>query len=119
MTVTEQMFAPLADPFDRFSQALRRDGRQRIFAVGKQLSAESATDIRCNDPHFIGRQLHHPTNDVTNDMTALAAERKRVTLTVIFSDDTARIEIIGDETLIDDVQLDNFRSFLEGLFDAV
>ena len=79
MAVAEEMLGALADPFDRLAQPFGRDGGQRIFAIGKQLGAEAAADIRRDDAHLFGRQLHHvAADDVADDVAALAAERERV-----------------------------------------
>ena len=49
-------------------------------------------------------------------MAALAAERERITLAVVFGDDAAGVEIIGHQPLIDDGELDRARGLREGGF---
>src|SRR6185437_11610933 len=99
---------------DRLSQPFGGDGCQRIFAVRKGLGAETATDIGRNDPHLLRRQIHHAaTNDVADEMTALAPERESVPVTVVFRDDATGIEIIRDQPLVHDRQLAYARGFGE------
>ena len=48
-------------------------------------------------------------------MTALASERERVAIAVVFRDHPACIEIVGYQPLIDDRQLDDTCGLGEGL----
>ena len=108
VAVGEEMLGALADPFHRLAQALGGDGGERIFAIGKQLGAEAAADIGRDDAHLLRRQLHHVAgDDVADDVAALAAERQRVAVAVVFGDHAAGVEIIGDQPLVDDGELDD------------
>ena len=81
VAIAEKMLGALADPFDRLGAAVRRNGGERIFAIGKQLGAEAAADIGRDHAHLFGRQFHHrAADDVADDMAALAAERQRVAI---------------------------------------
>ena len=92
VAVGEEMLGALRHPVHRLAQLLGRDGGQRIFAIGKQLGAEAAADIRRDDAHLVRRKPHHlAADDVADDVRALAAERERVALAVEFGDDAARI----------------------------
>ena len=54
----------VGDPFHRLAGPLRRHRGQCIFAIGKQLGAEAAADIRADHPHLLERHLqHHPADD--------------------------------------------------------
>ncbi len=76
MAVAEKMLRTVGDPFHRLAQLLRRHRGQRIFAIRKQLGAEAAADIRCDDAHLVERQLEYvAADDITDDVAALAAER--------------------------------------------
>ena len=93
VAVGEEMLGALADPFHRLAQALGGDRGERIFAIGKQLGAEAAADIGRDDAHLVGRQLHDvAADDVADDVAALAAERQRVALAVVFGDHAAGVE---------------------------
>ena len=51
---------------------------------------------------LLGRNLEHvAADDIADDVAALAAERQRIALAVVFRDDAAGIEIIGDQPLVD------------------
>ena len=116
VAVAEEMLGAIANPFDRAAQPFSRNRGQRIFAIRKQLGAEAAADVRRDHPHLFGRQLHHrAADDVADDMAALAAERERIALAVVFGDHAAGIEIIGHQPLIDDRQFDNTRGLGESL----
>src|SRR6185312_7830273 len=106
VAVGEKMLGSLADPFHRLAQTLGGNRGERIFAVGKQLGAEAAADIGRYDAHLVRWQLHDVAgDDVADDVAALAAERQRVTATVVFGDHAAGVEIIGDQPLVDDGEL--------------
>ena len=55
-------------------------------------------------------------DDVADDVAALAAERQRIALTVVFRDHAAGIDVIGDQTLVDDLQRDLTRGLRKGRF---
>src|SRR5262249_57446645 len=55
-------------------------------------------------------------DDIANSVAALTAERQRVAVTVVFCDDAARIEIVGNKPLIDDCELDDPCRFGKSLF---
>ena len=115
VAVAEKMFGAIANPFHRPAQALGGDRGQRIFAIGKQLGAEAAADVGRDDAHLVGRDAQDiVADDVADDVAALAAERERVALAVVFGDHAAGIEIIGHQPLIDDGQLDGPRGLREG-----
>src|SRR4029079_10645115 len=89
---------------------------ERIFAVGKQLGAEAAADIGRYDAHLVRWQLHDVAgDDVADDVAALAAERQRVTATVLFGDHATGVEIIGHQPLVDDGELDDFCGLCKSL----
>ena len=114
MAVAEKMFGAIANPFHRLAQPLGRDRGQRIFAIGKQLGAEAAADIGRHHAHLVERQLEHlAADDVADDVAALAAERQRVAVAVVFGDHAAGIHVIRDQPLIDDGERDRARGLRE------
>ncbi len=117
MAVAEEMLGALGHPLHRFTQPFGGDRGKRVFAIGKQFGAEAAADIGGDHAHLLRRQLHHLAgNDVADDVAALAAERERVALAVIFGDDAARIHVIGDQPLVDHAELDGAGGLREGGF---
>ena len=76
--VTEKMLAAVGHPFHRTAKRSRSDRRQRIFAIGKQLGAETTADIGRHHPHLLRRNFQHrAAQHVAYDVAALAAERQR------------------------------------------
>ena len=105
--IAEEVLAAVGDPFHRAFEPLRRDRRKRVFAIGKQLGAEAAADIRRHHAQLFRRDLEHRIGEnVAHEVRALAAERQSdaVRCRVVFGDHGAGVEKIGDEALIDDAQ---------------
>ena len=117
VAVAEKMFAAVGDPFHRLAQLLRRHRGQRVFAIGKQFGAEAAADVGRDDAHLLRRQFHHrAADDVADDVAALAAERQRVAVAVVFGDHAAGVHVVGDEALVDNGQRHRARGLRESLF---
>jgi hypothetical protein len=107
--IAEEVLAAVGDPFHRTSEPLCRHRRQRVFAIGEQLGAEAAADIRRHHAQRLRRDLEHRIGeDVAHEVRALAAERQRVPARrrVVFGDHGAGVEEVGDEALVDDAQRD-------------
>ena len=99
------MIGAIGGPFDGAAQPARGDRDQRVFAIGKQLGAETAADIRTDHPHLLDRDLQHVlAQDIAQPVAALAADRQRqmVALGVVFADHRAGFHEIGDDARIDD-----------------
>src|SRR5581483_7794799 len=108
--VRKKMFAAIGDPFDRLAQLFGSDSIERILAIGKKLGTESAANVVRNDAHLLRRQLHHhAANNIADDVAALAADGKRITISVVFGENTASIEIIGYDALVDEAHADGVR----------
>ena len=102
------MIGTVGGPFDGLPQLFRGDRDQRIFAIGKQLCAETAADVGADHPHLFQRHLqHHAGDDFAQAMAALAADGQRevIALGVIFDDRRARLHEVGDDARIDDIHL--------------
>ncbi len=100
LRVAHEMIGAVGGPFDRAAQPARGDRDQRIFAIGKQLGAESAADIRADHPHLFERDFQdHSGNDLAQPMAALAADRQRqmIALGVVFTDRRPRLHEIGND----------------------
>ena len=105
LRVAHEMIGAIGGPFDGAAQPARGDRDQRIFAIGKQLGAESAADIRTDHPHLLDRDLQDVlAHDIAQPVAALAADRQRqmVPLGVVFADHGAGFHEIGDDPRIDD-----------------
>ncbi len=114
VAVAEEMLGALAYPFHRPAQPLGGNRGERIFAIGKQLGAEAAADVGRHHTHAVGRDAQHVVaDDVADDVAALAAERERIALAVVFGDHAAGIHVVGHQPLIDDGQLDRARGLRE------
>ena len=105
LRVAHEMIGAVGGPFHRLAQLARGECGQRIFAIGKQLGAEPAADIRTDHPHLFQRDLqHHAADDLAQAMAALAADRQRQMIApgIVFADHRARFHEIGDDARIDD-----------------
>ena len=99
------MIGAVGGPLHRLAQLARGDRGQRVFAIGKQLGAEPAADIRADHPHLFDRDLQDVlAQDIAQPMAALAADRQRQMIApgVIFANHRARFHEIGDDARIDD-----------------
>ncbi|MEY9264128.1 hypothetical protein ABIF23_003523 [Bradyrhizobium elkanii] len=108
LRVAHEMVGALGRPFDALLELARGDRDQRIFAIGKQLGAKAAADIRADYPHVLLRHLQdHVAEDLAQAVAALAADRQRqmILLGVVFGDRSARLHEIGDDARIDDGDL--------------
>ena len=105
LRVAHEVIGAVGGPFDRLAQLARGNRDQRVFAIGKQLGAEPAADIRADHPHLFQRHLQdHPAQDFAQAMAALAADRQRqmIALGVVFADRRARFHEVGDDARVDD-----------------
>ena len=88
--IAEKMLDALGDPAHRAVQPLRGQGRQRVFAIGEQLGAKAAADVRRHHAKLLRRDLENVGREhVADGMAALAAERQRDAIArgVVFGDD--------------------------------
>ena len=105
LRVAHEMIGAIGGPFDGPAQLARGDRDQRVFAIGKQLGAESAADIRTDHPHLLDRDLQHVlAQDIAQPVAALAADRQRqmIALGVVFADHRAGFHEVGNDARIDD-----------------
>jgi hypothetical protein len=109
------MLAAVGDPFHRPPEPPRRQTGKRIFAVGEEFGAEPTADIGGHDPHLVLVDLEHVlAQHVPDGMAALAAQRQRDARAVVFGDYAARVEIVGDEPLVDERERHRARRLGEG-----
>ncbi|MGY4311387.1 hypothetical protein ACVWW1_000690 [Bradyrhizobium sp. JR3.5] len=108
LRVAHEMVGALGGPFDGLLELARRDRDQGILAIGKQLGAEAAADIRADHPHVFLRHLQdHVAEDLAQAVAALAADRQRqmILLGVVLGDRGAGLHEIGNDARIDDGDL--------------
>ena len=117
LRVAHEVIGAIGGPFDGLAQLSRGDRDQRIFAIGKQLGAETAADVGTDHPHLFHRHLqHHAAQDFAQAMAALAADRQRqmIALGVVFGDRGARLHEVGDDARIDDRYFGDRMRFRKG-----
>ena len=110
LRVAHEMIGAIGGPFHGLAQLSRGDRDQRVFAIGKQLGAETAADIRADYPHLFDRDLQHVlAQDIAQPVAALAADRQRQMIApgVVFADRRAGLHEIGDDARIDDRNFGN------------
>ncbi len=104
--VAEEVLAALADPLHRSLEALGRDRRKRIFLVAEELGPEAAADVGRNYPHLVLGDSEHVLGDaVAHAVAALRPHGQRVAVGpgVVFGDDAARLHVVGDDPVVDDL----------------
>ena len=108
MRVGEEGLGAVGRPFDRAIDLLRRPDADRLFGIDEDLRAETAADIGRHHAQLVlrrdadeGRQ-HEP-----RDMRVLArrVEREGILALVPFADRRAGLHRIGNEAIVDEVDL--------------
>ena len=103
--VAEEVIGAVGDPLHILLQLPRSERGEEIFAIRKDLRAETAADVRRDDAHLFRRQAEDLAQHVTLAMSALAAEchREVVALGIVLGHHAARFHVVGDEALVDDL----------------
>jgi len=112
MRVRHKALDPLGGPFDRLFELGCRPGDDRLLGVMKDLRAKAAADIGCDDPQFrLGDVQHEGAHQQTDDVRVLAGRIERVLAgrAVEIADGGARFHRVGDEAVVDEVELDDTR----------
>ena len=116
LRIAEEMLAALGYPPHRLSQPLRRYGDQRVLAIRKELGAEAAAHVGRHHPHPVARDLEDVVaQNVADRVAALAGERQRDAVAVGLANDSASVEIVGDEALVDHRERNGARGIGESL----
>ena len=106
--VAQERLGAIGHPLHRPADLLRRPDADRLLGIDEDLRAETAADIRRDHPQLVlgcdadeGRQ-HQPGH-----MRVLAGgiERERLGAAVIVADCGARLHRVGDQPVVDDVEL--------------
>ena len=113
MRVGHEAFRALGGPFDRAPQFAGGPGDDRLFGIVIDLGAEAAADIGGDDPQFRLRDVQHEgAHQQADHMRVLAGRVERVVAggAVEVADRGARLHRVGDEPVVDEVELDHPRS---------
>ena len=115
--IREKAFAALGRPLDRAIDALRRPDHRRLFGVEVDLRAEAAADVRRDHPHLVLRQAEHERgHEQALDMRILVGDIERIAVVgaAVRSNRRARLDRVGDQPVVDDVELRDVRGLGEG-----
>ncbi len=118
LRIAHEVLGAIRGPAHRLLQFARGDRQQRVFAIGKQLGAEAAADIRADHPHLLDRNLQDVlAQDVAQPVAALAADRQGqvIALGVVFADRRARLHEACDHARINDRDFGDRMRFRERL----
>ncbi len=105
LAVDKEMLGALADPFDRPADAPGGERRQRVLVIDERLGAEAAADVRGDHPDLADRHAEDIGDVVAHAVAALGAEgeREAAALRVVLGDDAARLHVVGDDPVVDDL----------------
>ena len=105
MGIDEKMLGPVTDPADRLAQALCRFENQRIFAIDEALGTKPSADIGRDDAQIDIAAENAIAYDVALAMHPLrtASQRETIGVFFVFADCRPRFHVIGDETVLHEV----------------
>ena len=118
VAVDEEMLAALADPLHRPAELLRRDRGQRILVIAKLFVPKPPPTSGVITRILLAGDVEDVLGDaVAHAVAALGAHGQRVAVgaRVVFGDDAARLHVVGDEAVVDDLDLRDPRRLGEGL----
>ena len=107
------------DPFDRAAQLERHIASQDVFAIKRPFAAESAADIRGDQPDFVFRNADRASKVGARPVRALGGKPDRQALAhrVRIGGDAARFDGQGNLTRADNVHTDEVIRLREGFID--
>ena len=114
--VGQERFAALARPLDRAVDALARPDDRGLFGVQEDLRAEAAADVGRDHAHLVLRQSQHERrHQQALDVRVLARHVERVAVVGagVRRDRGARLDRVGNEAVVDDVDLRDVRGLRE------
>ena len=117
MRVGLERFAALGGPLDRTADAARRPGDHRLFVVAEDLAAEAAAHVGGDDAQLVlGNAQHEGRQDQAQHVRVLRRRPQRVVARalVVFRRRGARLHGVGDQAIVDDVDLGDVRGLGEG-----
>ena len=117
LRVGDEGLRPVGRPFDRPLHLGGGPGDDRLLGIMVDLGAEAAADVRRHDPELMFRQMQHEgAHQQADDMRVLAGGIERVVArtAVVFADRRARLHRVGDQAVVDQVELGDQLGFGEG-----
>src|SRR5207302_10125093 len=96
-------------PFHRPPAELGRSGNKPVLGVGTNFAAETATDVRRDDPHPGFGQAHRSGDEETDEMRVLARhpDRQRAVPSRVFRKHAAWLHGGWRQALLEDALLDD------------
>ena len=119
MRVGQEGFGALRSPFDRPFDLLGRPRADSLLVVDENLGAEAAANVGRDDAQLVlGRDALKRGQDNSREMRILACriERGDVNALVIVAESRARLHGVGNEAVVDEIELGDVCGFGEGGF---
>ena len=117
MRVGEEGLGAVGGPFHRPVDLLGRPDADRLLGIDEDLRAEAAADIgRDHAQLVLGRDADEGRQHEPRDMRVLArrVEREGVRAGIVVADRRARLHRVGDQAIVDEVELGDVRGRGEG-----
>ena len=114
--VGEEGFRALRRPLHRPIDLLGRPGADRLLIVDEDLRAEAAADVGRDDAQLVlGRDPLECREHQTGDMWVLArrVQRRDIGARIVFAERGARLHGVGNDAVVDEVELGDMRRFGE------
>ena len=121
MRVGHEGLGALGGPLDRPADPRRRPGDHRLFVVAEDLATEAATHVgRHHTQLVLGNAQHEGRQDETQHMRVLRRRPERVVAgaLVVLRRRGARLHGVGDQAVVDDVDLGDVRRLGESRIDV-
>ena len=121
MRIRLEGFGPLRRPLDRPIDLLRGPRDNDILRVEEDLGAKCATDIGSHDAHLVlGESQHKGGHEQTLDVRVLVRDVEQVAIlaAIVVADRRTRLDCIGHQPVIDDLERRDVRCLRECLIDC-
>ena len=115
-----ERLAALGRPLDRPADARRRPADHRLVGVAEDLAAEAAADVRRDDAQLVlGNAEHEGRQDEAQHVRVLRGRPERVVAgaLVVLRRRRARLHGVGDQAVVDEVDLGDVRGLGERRID--
>src|ERR1700738_4706123 len=109
--VTDEGFGAIGAPAYRATEFVGRIGARDVFGIGGRTRAEPATDVACRDPDTPTWRVERMGEAYRLLMHALRSDmdQKPLTRLIIASDAAARLHVVDDDPVVDNLDLDDLR----------
>ena len=118
--VDEERLGAVRHPFHRPPDALGRPQRHDLFRINENLRAEAAADVgRDHAQLVLRRHADEGGDDEARDVRILRGvpQRERAGASVVLGEGGARLDRVGHQPIVDDVELGDVLGRLEGGID--